>query len=206
MNVFDRAGHKWRKNRKRGVSPIIATILLVAITVVLAAVLYVLISGLTHTGASTPYTLGMSSPTASSTGTGATAVYYYAITISPQSGLTTSMFGLSLQTPTGGSAGATGTAPAACKFTAGGTAYAPATCTGGTGGWYAVLYWQGNGSIANVFSGTTPSWSSPTLPVTNSESLVLITVTGSTGFTGSSDTLNAYATGSSSVSGQSGAF
>jgi flagellin-like protein len=36
------------------VSPIIATILLVAITVVLAAVLYVLISGLTHGPGSTP--------------------------------------------------------------------------------------------------------------------------------------------------------
>jgi flagellin-like protein len=39
--------------RRKGVSPIIATILLVAITVVLAAVLYVLITGLDH-GPSTP--------------------------------------------------------------------------------------------------------------------------------------------------------
>ncbi|MCI4346535.1 MAG: type IV pilin [Thermoplasmata archaeon] len=37
----------FRKKNKRGVSPIIATILLVAITVVLAAVLYILISGFT---------------------------------------------------------------------------------------------------------------------------------------------------------------
>lgn len=44
----------WRKAQKRGVSPIIATILLVAITVVLAAVLYVLISGLTHGPGATP--------------------------------------------------------------------------------------------------------------------------------------------------------
>ncbi len=48
MNVFGKNGRGWRKAKKRGVSPIIATILLVAITVVLAAVLYVLISGLTH--------------------------------------------------------------------------------------------------------------------------------------------------------------
>ncbi|MCI4349409.1 MAG: type IV pilin [Thermoplasmata archaeon] len=45
---------RWRKNGKRGVSPIIATILLVAITVVLAAVLYVLISGLTRGPGNTP--------------------------------------------------------------------------------------------------------------------------------------------------------
>lgn len=44
----------WRKNGKRGVSPIIATILLVAITVVLAAVLYILISGLTNGPGNTP--------------------------------------------------------------------------------------------------------------------------------------------------------
>ena len=53
MNVFGKRERSWRKARKRGVSPIIATILLVAITVVLAAVLYVLISGLTTGGANT---------------------------------------------------------------------------------------------------------------------------------------------------------
>jgi archaeal type IV pilus assembly protein PilA len=54
MNVFGQKERSWRKARKRAVSPIIATILLVAITVVLAAVLYVLISGLTHGPGSTP--------------------------------------------------------------------------------------------------------------------------------------------------------
>src|SRR5580658_10823265 len=54
MNVFGHSERRWRKAQKRGVSPIIATILLVAITVVLAAVLYVLISGLTHGPGSTP--------------------------------------------------------------------------------------------------------------------------------------------------------
>ncbi|MGD0587446.1 MAG: type IV pilin N-terminal domain-containing protein [Thermoplasmata archaeon] len=44
----------WRSSRKRAVSPIIATILLVAITVVLSAVLYLLISGLTGGPTSTP--------------------------------------------------------------------------------------------------------------------------------------------------------
>lgn len=54
MNVFGKRERSWRKARKRGVSPIIATILLVAITVVLAAVLYVLISGLTKGPGTTP--------------------------------------------------------------------------------------------------------------------------------------------------------
>jgi flagellin-like protein len=54
MNGVALGERSWRKARKRAVSPIIATILLVAITVVLAAVLYVLISGLTHGPGSTP--------------------------------------------------------------------------------------------------------------------------------------------------------
>lgn len=55
MYLDTKTGRSWRKSRKRGVSPIIATILLVAITVVLAAVLYVLISNLTNSGSnSTP--------------------------------------------------------------------------------------------------------------------------------------------------------
>jgi archaeal type IV pilus assembly protein PilA len=53
---------RWRRKGRRGVSPIIATILLVAITVVLAAVLYILISGLTKGPGNTPigsaFTLG----------------------------------------------------------------------------------------------------------------------------------------------------
>jgi archaeal type IV pilus assembly protein PilA len=196
-----------RRNRRRGVSPIIATILLVAITVVLAAVLYVLISGLTHTGASTPYSLGMSSPIASVSG----SAYYYQITVSPQSGLTTGMFGLSLKGPTGTSlTSAAKPYPAACKFTAAGTAYSTTSCTTVTGCtasaaspcWYAVLYWLGNGSIANVYNASA-GWTAPTLPVTNAETLVVI---AGISLTGSSDTLNAFSTGSSSVSGQSGAF
>jgi flagellin-like protein len=55
MKEFEhKRAHRWRKKGKRGVSPIIATILLVAITVVLAAVLYILISGLTKGPGNTP--------------------------------------------------------------------------------------------------------------------------------------------------------
>jgi flagellin-like protein len=54
MNGFSQKGRQGRRAGKRGVSPIIATILLVAITVVLAAVLYVLVSGLTHGPGSAP--------------------------------------------------------------------------------------------------------------------------------------------------------
>src|SRR5208282_4370147 len=55
MTTFEMRQRSWRKLQRRGVSPIIATILLVAITVVLAAVLYVLVSGLTGGPTSTPF-------------------------------------------------------------------------------------------------------------------------------------------------------
>src|SRR5579859_2382502 len=71
MNMRTMSQRRWRKKSKRGVSPIIATILLVAITVVLAAVLYILISGLTKGPGNTPLgtALALSSPTENSKGT-----------------------------------------------------------------------------------------------------------------------------------------
>ena len=54
--MLSERARSWRRKAKRGVSPIIATILLVAITVVLAAVLYILISGLV--GGGNPVPLG----------------------------------------------------------------------------------------------------------------------------------------------------
>ena len=182
--------------RRRGVSPIIATILLVAITVVLAAVLYVLISGLTHSGASTPYVLEMGAPASSTPATG----FYEVMSLSPTTGLSTTMFGLALKTGTGGSTGTIGTAPAACKWTAGGTAFVGNCLVPATGTWYAALFWQGNGSTASVF--TTAGWST-TFPVTSGMELAIVTTTS---LVGSSDFVNAYSTGSSSVSGQSNGF
>jgi len=74
MNVWEKNKRSWRKARKRAVSPIIATILLVAITVVLAAVLYVLISGLTHGPGNTPIgsAFAAGNPTASTCAVGYT--------------------------------------------------------------------------------------------------------------------------------------
>jgi len=74
---------RWRKKGRRGVSPIIATILLVAITVVLAAVLYILISGLTKAPGNTP----LGSALAVGTPTSANGLTY-TMTITPSSGLT----------------------------------------------------------------------------------------------------------------------
>jgi len=119
MNVFGKNERSWRKARKRAVSPIIATILLVAITVVLAAVLYVLISGLTHGVGSAPLAWGWGSVTnatgAATSTTGCiklstvaadsltfTPAYCYTAVLSPGSGITTSNVLLSLRSAASG--------------------------------------------------------------------------------------------------------
>jgi flagellin-like protein len=79
---------RWRQKGKRGVSPIIATILLVAITVVLAAVLYILISGLTKGPGNTPIgtALAIGTVNEASSGSGVTAKFYYNTTVQTASG------------------------------------------------------------------------------------------------------------------------
>lgn len=63
----------WRRSRSatRGVSPLIATILLVAMTIVLAAVLYILLSGVVRNTPSTPLgtELSLAPPREESAGT-----------------------------------------------------------------------------------------------------------------------------------------
>ena len=112
MNVFGKNGRGWRKAKKRGVSPIIATILLVAITVVLAAVLYVLISGLTRGPGNTPlgtaFAWGsqknVTTPSGGTlpTGCALTAHSCYSIEIASASNLGTSDLNFALRGPTGG--------------------------------------------------------------------------------------------------------
>jgi len=112
MNVFGKNERTWRKARKRGVSPIIATILLVAITVVLAAVLYVLISGLTHGTGSAPlgtnFAWGTPVNASGTTPTGcavATGHYCYTVEVLPNGGLTTSNIQFSLRNSLGSTIG-----------------------------------------------------------------------------------------------------
>jgi archaeal type IV pilus assembly protein PilA len=113
MNVFGKRERSWRKARKRGVSPIIATILLVAITVVLAAVLYVLISGLTKGPGNTPlgsaFAAGVPPSNSLIVGAGTfvatgclTGDYCYVLTIeSASSGLTAGGMNFVVKTSTG---------------------------------------------------------------------------------------------------------
>jgi len=79
QSVFGAKRGRWGRKKQRGVSPIIATILLVAITVVLAAVLYILISGLTKGPGSTPIGSAFSMGTINEQVAGSN--YYYNATV-----------------------------------------------------------------------------------------------------------------------------
>ena len=151
MNVFGKSERSWRKGRKRAVSPIIATILLVAITVVLAAVLYVLISGLTHGTGSAPigsafaagnavagnsgYT-GSASACTSSTGSLASAIksgdWTYTLTVESSS---VTFGSLGMEVKSSGGTIATGTGGFYIVNTAGNVV----AC--GTGGSFAQTSW-----------------------------------------------------------------
>ena len=76
----------WRN--KEGVSPVIATILMVAITVVLAAVLYVMVSGYMTGGGGTPLSGQLTYRTADSTPNTGVAKFEISVT-APSNALTT---------------------------------------------------------------------------------------------------------------------
>jgi len=194
MMNLNRSRIAYRRKHKRGVSPIIATILLVAITVVLAAVLYVLVSGLTRSGASTPYEIIM---TSSNQATG-TNTYFDIMTLSPTPGLTTAMFGLKV-TQLGGTILTlmpAASLPATCTQS---TAPTPATCTGVTGDWYGLIVSGTTGTTVAIY--TAGGWayaSGSTLALTNGYTLYVVTFVN---FAGSGAVISAFSAGSSSVSG-----
>jgi flagellin-like protein len=110
MNRWTLSQRRWRKKSKRGVSPIIATILLVAITVVLAAVLYILISGLTKGPGNTPLgtALALGSPNEANVGAGAAAKFWYNFSVqSAGGGLIMNNLNFQVQTASGGIVAAT---------------------------------------------------------------------------------------------------
>jgi flagellin-like protein len=92
---------RWRQKAKRGVSPIIATILLVAITVVLAAVLYILISGLTKGPGNTPLGTALAMSPAKEQTNGAQHWYNFSVQ-SASGGLIWNDMVFQFQTSTGG--------------------------------------------------------------------------------------------------------
>ncbi|MGP8077559.1 MAG: archaellin/type IV pilin N-terminal domain-containing protein [Thermoplasmata archaeon] len=192
-----RDGRARRRKSERGVSPIIATILLVAITVVLAAVLYVLVSGLTRSGASVPYELGMQSGQPGTGGSGAT--WTDVLSLSPTSGLTTSAMGLKVITPGATTFPAVAASGVGCSISA--ATNVPTSCTGTAGGWYAALTSPSTGYIVALYTSASGGWTyvtGTTVALTNGYQLWVISAIQ---VAGNSYTISAYSSGTSSVSG-----
>jgi flagellin-like protein len=200
MSRVTTEARRWRKKGRRGVSPIIATILLVAITVVLAAVLYILISGLTGSSGSKPYTVGFGTGNPSQSG----AVYFDEIPISVTSGLTTGLFAVKITTPTGTGIAASANPSVAATGCSNGAVNNPAATfvactTPGANNWYAVLANQ-NGGILAVYDSTGWHLQAGVTSQALANSQEVVVVSGSV-YAGSANTLSVYGTGSSSVSG-----
>ena len=168
-----------RKN-KRGVSPIIATILLVAITVVIAAVLYVLVSGYLKGTGSAPLTINLQSlangkcsaantPVPSCAAAASPAINYYLSfsSVSASNGMTTNDFAFKIVNPGGSTVGYTSCA----------------------------LVWNNN--IENTYT-TANGWANSAVPVNASDNMVFITTAS---LIGSGDNIQAVGLGSASVSG-----
>jgi archaeal type IV pilus assembly protein PilA len=154
MNIWGKNERSWRRKNKRAVSPIIATILLVAITVVLAAVLYILIQQYTKNG-SNGSPLGTAFAFSGSTDASSTGNNYYNMTIE-QAGSTLSFGNLLFQLKTaGGSVFVTGVAllvvnPSGvteAAFCMGSITTGGVTCAG-SGGWV----YNGNHCSAPAFT------------------------------------------------------
>ena len=69
------------EKKEKAVSPVIATILIVAITVVLAATVYILVSHYTSVGAATPLTASLAVDNEGTGSISGNPVYYYNLTI-----------------------------------------------------------------------------------------------------------------------------
>ncbi len=137
----------------------VATILLVAITVILASVLYILVASL-GSGATDPRPISLEvtlQGSLSSTRGGATWVNF---SLDPSQPVTTSYFGLALVT-SGGNYIPVGT---------GGCSSGSSSCSPGTG-WIAFLY-NPQGTILNVWDST--GWSNSTLTILSSMTLGLV--------------------------------
>lgn len=181
------------KTKDRGVSPIIATILLVAITVVLAAVLYILVSVFTHVSAPTiAIGFGTVGAATCTTAGGATINTYVVSVASTSDTLQTSSFGLKVE-----NASSATVAPGTAGAASGGC---PATGSSGVvGGWAIVLQSAAGTNLATFDTNGWTALSGSTLPlaISGGETLEVVCVHPL-----GQDSLIAYPSGSQGVTGQ----
>ena len=133
-----------RPKEDKAVSPIIATILLIAITVVLAATLVTILGGFTHGVSNTVETAGVTSNVVS---TSTPHVYEIFINVSSSSSsISSSAVTISV---TGGNIGSSSGGPASESLSTAATSTSPSTFTGGSD--YVVYVYSSSSSAAISF-------------------------------------------------------
>lgn len=181
----DRVTPRWhRRHGQRAVSPIIATILLVAVTVVLAALLYVLVTqDVSGSSTKAPIYVGFGKSESSA---GAPPTAYDDLELSVTTGLKTNQFGITLSNPSG--VGVAVAAASAC-----GATYWSCTAPAAAGSWYAVL---DNAQGAVLASFTSTGWSS--VVTVQGTDLVLVS---NGAYAGTGDVVGVFGTSGAAVSG-----
>ncbi len=182
------------ERKDRGVSPIIATILLVAITVVLAAVLYALVIMPAPPAPPTVVGFGPDAPGACTTAGGASLYTYAATVASVSSSLTDSRLGLRVTNVSGAVVpiGLAGAASGGCPAVG---------SSGAPGGWIAVLDSpQGVGEATLDQSGWSPLAGASSPAQVDAESTIVIVSAHPIG----GDTLATYPLSGGGISGQVG--
>lgn len=171
-------------------------VVVLVVSVVPAAVLYVLTSGLTLTSVPPPYELDMIVSSGSFT-PGPPATGYVNLSLEPTVGLTTAMFGLRVVNGTSGSAQPLVSPSSACVYGGWPTA---ANCTSNGTGWYAVLE-NPSGSVVATYGEAGWSHMAPgsfSAVLALSDNLLLIS---SARYQGEGYLIEAFSTGSASVAG-----
>jgi flagellin-like protein len=160
--MWSTKARSWRRRNKRGVSPIIATILLVAITVVLAAVLYILISGFTKGPGNTPLGTAYTFGSATQTSNGAAPTFCVAqVAISDWCD----------NLPVGSAGG--GISAASLNFAIRDASGTPVSFTHGTP---AIQLESASGTSIATYSFTTSTWTvGGTTPLSTTQTIVLDT-------------------------------
>lgn len=185
-----------KKGLSTGAIVAIVVVVVLLVSVVPAAVLYVLTSGLTLTSVPPPYELGMTVSSGSFT-SGPPATGYVNLSLYPNTGLTTAMFGLRVVNETSGSAQPLVSPSLGCVY---GGRPAAGICTSNGTGWYAVLE-NSSGSVVATYGGA--GWThmapgSSSADVTLSDDLLVVS---SAPYQTGDYLIEAFSTGSASVTG-----
>ncbi len=184
--------------RGRGVSDIVATILVVAIVVVLAAVLYILISGYLSALPAQPKSVTFANEKSTTTQVGTTVNYYVWWSLSLSGGMSTSDLGFKITTGQGAQLTLGAPAPGTCNGTftpASGSSPPHGACAAPvSGAWYGVLE-NGAGDVVSIWTGS--GWTGPggtgnsTVSIVSGDTLVVVSG-GTQPLAGSGDTLSVY--------------